>query len=161
MDKVIKKIRGTARFYDDDSLDFTPQKVGNPVQKDVKKVRKSTFYTTNGEKASSYVMHLNVDASDIDPVATLTEDFDKLVKNIDNKATKPLAGKKILDNGATVVYVNKKQHALQISINIDLAKEPMYRDFIYKQIYDIQKCLIFNGNFIGAAFPAQEKSGRK
>ena len=161
MEEIIKKIRGTARFYDDDSLDFVPQKEGNPVQKDVKKVRKSTFYTTNGEKASSYVMHLNVDASDIDPVATLTEDFDKLVKNIDNKATKPLKGKRIMDNGATMVYVNKKQHALQISINIDLAKEPMYRDFIYKQIYDIQKCFIINRSIITSAFPAQANNGMK
>ena len=58
MPKEIKKVRGTARIYDDDSLDFTPQKEGNPVQKDVKKVRRSVFNTTNGEKASSYVMHL-------------------------------------------------------------------------------------------------------
>ena len=64
------------------------------MQKDVKKVRRSTFFTTNGEKASSYVLHLNVDASDIDPVASLTEDFDKLVKNIAAKATKPLKGKR-------------------------------------------------------------------
>ena len=161
MPKEIKKVRGTARIYDDDSLDFTPQKEGNPVQKDVKKVRKSTFYTTNGEKASSYVMHLNVDASDIDPVATLTEDFDKLVKNIDNKATKPLAGKKILDNGATVVYVNKKQHALQIGINVDLEKEPLYKNFIFNQIYDIQKCFITNSQLIAGAFPAQRNSFTK
>ena len=49
--KEIGKVRETARIYDDDSLDFTPQKEGNPVRKDVKKVRKSTFYTTIGEKA--------------------------------------------------------------------------------------------------------------
>ena len=161
MPKEIKKVRGTARIYDDDSLDFTPQKEGNPVQKDVKKARKSTFYTTNGEKASSYVMHLNVDASDIDPVASLTEDFDKLVKNIDAKAAKPLKGKKILDNGATMVYVNKKAHALQISINVDLEKEPLYQKFLYDQVYEIVKCFIFNNQTIAAAFPAQGKSGGK
>ena len=37
MPKEIKKVRGTARIYDDDSLGFTPQKEGNPVQNDVKK----------------------------------------------------------------------------------------------------------------------------
>ena len=161
MPKEIKKVRGTARIYDDDSLDFTPQKEGNPVQKNVKKVRRSAFYTTNGEKASSYVMHLNADVSDTDPVATLTEDFDKLVKNIDAKATKPLTGKKILDNGATVVYVNKKAHALQISINVDLEKEPFYKDFMYNQVYAIHQCFIFNQQLIAAAFPAPGKSGSK
>ena len=35
----------------------------------VTRVRKSTCYQTNGEKESSYVVHLNVDANSTDPVA--------------------------------------------------------------------------------------------
>ena len=47
MPREIEKVRGTARIYDDDSLGFTPQKEGNPVQNDVKKVRRSTS-SSNG-----------------------------------------------------------------------------------------------------------------
>ena len=39
------------------------------IQKEVTRVRKSTCYQTNGEKESSYVVHLNVDANSTDPVA--------------------------------------------------------------------------------------------
>ena len=114
MAKEVKKVRGTARFFDDDSLEFIPQQTGSPVQKDVKKVRKSSFYKTNGEKESSMVMHLNVDANSTDPVAELTEDFDKLLKNVSPKAEKKLSGKKLMDEDGTTVYVSRKDHKMQI-----------------------------------------------
>ena len=41
MDNKQKKVRGTATFYGDGSLDFQPQGKGEPVQKDVRKYRQS------------------------------------------------------------------------------------------------------------------------
>ena len=75
MPKETKRIRGTARFYEDESFDFIPQQQGAPVQKEVTRVRKSTSYQTNGEKESSYVVHLNVDANSTDPAAELTDNL--------------------------------------------------------------------------------------
>ena len=114
MPKETKRIRGTARFYEDESFDFIPQQQGAPVQKDVTRVRKSTCYQTNGEKESSYVMHLNVDADSIDPAAELTDDFDRLLKRISPKAEKKLSGKKLMDEDGTSVVVSRKEHTIQI-----------------------------------------------
>ena len=162
MSKEVKKLRGTARFFEDESFDFTPQqKKETPVQRDVMKVRKSSFYQTNGEKESSMVMHLNVPANTTDPVAELTEDFDKLMKKISPKAGKKLSGKKIMDNGATTVTVNMKQHLMQVDINIDLQQNPHFKDFLYQQVFDIIRCFISNQALIASAFPSPEKSGTK
>ena len=161
MAKEIKKVRGTARFFDDDSLEFIPQQTGSPVQKDVKKVRKSSFYKTNGEKESSMVMHLNVDANSTDPVAELTEDFDKLLKNVSPKAEKKLSGKKLMDEDGTTVYVSRKDHKMQICIVVDLEKEPLYKDFVYQQIFKIIKCFTYNTALIASAFPSPKSNGGK
>lgn len=158
MPKEIKKLKGTARIYDDESMDFTPQKEGTPVQKDVKRVRKSTFYATNGEKDSSYVLHLNVDKNATDPVAELTEDFDKLVKNIDKKAEKRLKGKTLMDANGTSVTLNKKQHVLQVAVNIDLERNSLYKDYLYKQVFEIIRCFISNQTLIASAIPAPQKN---
>lgn len=60
MPKVTKKIRGSARYYDDDSMEFIPQQEGEPKMRNAVKVGKSTAYTTNGEKQQSFVMHISV-----------------------------------------------------------------------------------------------------
>ena len=159
MPKETKKIKGTARFYDDESFDFLPQQQGAPVQKEVTKVRKSTCYQTNGEKESSYVMHLNVDANSTDPVAELTDDFDKLLKRISPKAEKKLAGKKLMDEDGTKVVVSRKEHRIQISIDVDLEKTPMYKDFVYQQVFRIIRCFTSNNQFIASAYPSQKSSG--
>ena len=160
MAKEVKKVRGTARIFDDDSLEFIPQQTGSPVQKDVKKVRKSSFYKTNGEKESSMVMHLNVDANSTDPVAELTEDFDKLLKNVSPKAEKKLSGKKLMDEDGTTVYVSRKDHKMQICIDVDLEKEPLYKDYVYQQVFKIIRCFTFNQNTIASAFPSPKKDGQ-
>lgn len=107
------------------------------------------------------VMHLNVPANATDPVAELTEDFDKLLKKICPKATKKLEGKKILDNGATTVTLNMKQHLMQVAINIDLQQNPLFKDFLYSQIFDVIRCFISNQALIASAFPSTERSGKK
>ena len=92
MAKEVKKMRGTARIFDDDSMEFRPYEAGKPVQKGVKKARKSSFYSTEGEKDSSYVMHLRVDRNATDPAAELSEDFDKLIKNLGGTAVDFIEG---------------------------------------------------------------------
>ena len=159
MPKETKRIRGTARFYEDESFDFIPQQQGTPTQKNVTRVRKSTCYQTNGEKESSYVMHLNVDADSIDPAAELTEDFDRLLKRISPKAGKKLSGKKLMDEDGTSVVVSRKEHTIQIIINVDLEQTPMYKDFVYQQVFSIIRCFTSNSQFIASAFPSQKSSG--
>ena len=54
MDKTKRKaVKGTAYYYDDDSMEFVRQGKGREVQKDVRKHRGSKMYRTVGEKQSS------------------------------------------------------------------------------------------------------------
>ena len=112
MAKEVKKLRGTARIYDDDSLEFRPYEAGKPVQKGVKKARKSSFYATEGEKESSYVMHLRVDKNSLDPAAELSEDFDKLIKNVGGDAQERFTGK-VLDRFFMNVFRNNFNSSTQ------------------------------------------------
>ena len=43
MAKEVKKLRGTARIFDGDLMEFRPYEAGKPVQKGVKKARKGSF----------------------------------------------------------------------------------------------------------------------
>ena len=55
MDKTKRKaVKGTAYYYDDDSMEFVRQGKGREVQKDVRKHRGSKMYRTVGEKQSQH-----------------------------------------------------------------------------------------------------------
>ncbi len=70
----------------------------------LKQLGGSSFYRSEGEKESSYSLHLNVDAKDCaDPVAALFEQFTFLTESEQKqKPTLPegLEGRMLLDNGA-------------------------------------------------------------
>lgn len=55
------KVRGTATINPDNSFDFTPSQQGEPVQRSVRKSRKSKMYETAGVERQSMVCHLVVD----------------------------------------------------------------------------------------------------
>lgn len=76
------KVRGTATINPDNSFDFTPSQQGEPVQRSVRKSRKSKMYETAGVERQSMVCHLVVDKNATDPAAEMFEDFKKLTKGM-------------------------------------------------------------------------------
>ena len=93
------KVRGTATINPDNSFDFTPSQQGEPVQRSVRKSRKSKMYETAGVERQSMVCHLVVDKNATDPAAEMFEDFKKLTKGMGaDKLPPALKGKRLMDN---------------------------------------------------------------
>ena len=72
-------LRGKMNRWDNGYAEFIPQGQKPSNRTMYKTVGGSSFYKSEGEKDSSYTVHLNVDARDLaDPVAALREQFDFL-----------------------------------------------------------------------------------
>lgn len=160
MKKETIKRKGVCRVYDDDSVEFAPYGEGAAIQKDVKKVRKSTMYETDGEN-SNYIVHLKVDKNAIDPASELADDFEKLVKNLDPKREPALRGRTLLTTDNCTVVLNKPRKAIEIRIQLDLTPDRSYKEELFNTNFEIQKCFTTNKSIIASAMKSRPKSGQE
>lgn len=158
MKKETIKRKGVCRVYDDDSVEFAPYGEGAAIQKDVKKVRKSTMYETDGEN-SSYVLHLKVDKNATDPAAELSDDFEKLIKNLDPKHVPALRGRILLTTDNCSVVLNKPRQQIEIRINLTLSANRSYKEEMFNTNFEIQKCFTTNKTIIANAMKSLPKNG--
>ena len=142
----IIKVRGTATINPDNSFDFIPSQQGEPVQRSVRKQRKSKMYETAGNDKQSMVCHLVVDKNSTDPASEMYEDFVSLTKDMGTKLPPSLRGKTLLDNGELKVIANSNGK-LQVSINISYATELNLTQKMVTLIYTITQCLASNATY--------------
>ena len=95
--KPVKAFKARVKVYDNDVVVVNPQEPRESNRKMIKQKGKSSFYKSEGEKESSYSIHINVDANDPDPVATMQEQFSELVKT-----TKTVVLKTTIPCGPTI-----------------------------------------------------------
>ena len=69
----VKRYKARVSEYDNGVKVIAPQAQGESNRRMIKQKGKSSFYKSEGEKESSYSIHINVDANDPDPVATMQE----------------------------------------------------------------------------------------
>ena len=69
--KPVKNFRARVKMYDNNVVVVNPMEPRESNRKMIKQKGKSSFYKSEGEKESSYSIHINVDANDPDPVATM------------------------------------------------------------------------------------------
>lgn len=108
--KPVKNFRARVKMYDNDVVVVNPMEPRESNRRMIKQKGKSSFYKSEGEKESSYSIHINVDANDPDPVATMQEAFNDLTK--DELKTEPklqVKGKLLYDSEYLQVYLNKTQ----------------------------------------------------
>ena len=101
---------------------FIEKPEGKPVsnRRMIKQKGKSSFYKSEGEKESSYSIHINVDANDPDPVATMQERFAELTKGeLKSELKLQVKGKLLYDSLKLKVYLNKTQGQVIIQTNLD------------------------------------------
>ena len=77
--KPVKAYRARVKLYGNDVVVVNPMEPRESNRKMIKQKGKSSFYKSEGEKDSSYSIHINVDANDPDPVATMQERFAEVV----------------------------------------------------------------------------------
>ena len=122
----VKRYKARVSEYDNGVKVIAPQAQGESNRRMIKQKGKSSFYKSEGEKESSYSIHINVDANDPDPVATMQERFAELTKGELKSELKLLVrGKLIYDSKKLKVYLNKttKQVVLQTTIDCSPTNE--------------------------------------
>ena len=117
--KPVKNFRARVKMYGNDVVVVNPMEPRESNRKMIKQKGKSSFYKSEGEKESSYSIHINVDANDPDPVATMQEQFAELTKGeLKSELKLKVKGKMLYESPQLKVYLNKttKQVILQTTI---------------------------------------------
>ena len=106
--KPVKAFRARVKMYDNDVVVVNPETPKESNRKMIKQKGKSSFYKSEGEKESSYSIHINVDANDPDPVATMQEYFNELTKGeLKSELKLQVKGKLLYEGKQLKVYLNK------------------------------------------------------
>ena len=117
--KPVKNFRARVKMYGNDVVVVNPMEPRESNRRMIKQKGKSSFYKSEGEKESSYSIHINVDANDPDPVATMQEQFAELTKGeLKSELKMKVKGKLLYDSKNLKVYLNKttKDVVLQTTI---------------------------------------------
>ena len=117
--KPVKNFRARVKMYGNDVVVVNPMEPRESNRKMIKQKGKSSFYKSEGEKESSYSIHINVDANDPDPVATMQEQFTELTKGeLKSELKLKVKGKMLYESPHLKVYLNKttRQVILQTTI---------------------------------------------
>ena len=93
------------RWEGTDYVEFVPTGTRESNRKMLKQLGNSSFYKSEGEKESSYSLHLNVDGKSEDPVAEMFEQFKVLTA--EQQKQKPCLsefgeGRMLYDNGESL-----------------------------------------------------------
>ena len=117
--KPVKRYRARVSEYGNGVQVIAPQTPGESNRKMIKQKGKSSFYKSEGEKESSYSIHINVDANDPDPVATMQELFADLTKGeLKSEPKLQVKGKLLHDDSTLQVYLNKTQKTVIIKTTL-------------------------------------------
>ena len=118
--KPVKKFKARVSLYPNDVVVVNPQEPRESNRKIIKQKGKSSFYKSEGEKESSFSIHINVDANDPDPVATMQERFNELTKGeLKGELKFQVKGKLIYDTPVLQIYLNKTQKQVIIKTTLD------------------------------------------
>ena len=118
--KPVKAFRARVKMYGNDVVVVNPETPKESNRKMIKQKGKSSFYKSEGEKESSYSIHINVDGNDPDPVATMQERFNELTKGeLKGELKLQVKGKLIYDTTVLQIYLNKTQGQVIIKTTLD------------------------------------------
>ena len=118
--KPVKAFRARVKVFGNDVVVVNPETPKESNRKMIKQKGKSTFYKSEGEKDSSYTIHINVDANDPDPVATMQERFNELTKGeLKSELKLIVKGKLLYETPVLKVYLNKTQKKVVIQTTLD------------------------------------------
>ena len=118
--KPVKAFRARVKMYSNDVVVVNPMEPRESNRKMIKQKGKSSFYKSEGEKESSYSIHINVDANDPDPVATMQERFAELTKGeLKSELKMQVKGKLLYESPKLKVYLNKTNKQVIIQSTLD------------------------------------------
>ena len=155
--KPVKAFRARVKVFGNDVVVVNPETPKESNRKMIKQKGKSSFYKSEGEKESSYSIHINVDANDPDPVATMQERFNELTKGeLKGELKLQVKGKLIYDTPVLQIYLNKTQKQVIIKTTLDCGPT-IERELLQLQ-GDMGRVIGANYSEIIKVFNAKERS---
>ena len=111
------------RWEGSDYVEFVPTGTRESNRKMLKQLGNSSFYKSEGEKESSFSVHLNCDGKSEDPVAELLDQFLVLTEG-ERKALPNLPkgseGRMLLDNGQGLqIWLDRERGKVSILTELD------------------------------------------
>ena len=118
--------KGKLNEWQNGYKEFIPQGQKPSNRTMLKQLGDSSFYKSEGEKQSSYSLHLNVDGRSDDPVGELFEQF-KILTEGERKQTPKMPegseGRMLLDNGQTQVWLDTSKGELVIHARLQCSPQ--------------------------------------
>jgi hypothetical protein len=113
--------------WDNGYAEFIPAGTRESNRKMLKQMGNSSFYKSEGEKESSYSLHLNVDGKSEDPVAEMFEQFQLLTAEQQKQMPQMpegLEGRMLYDNGSSLkVWHDTAKHEVVILTRLDCSPQ--------------------------------------
>ena len=118
--------KGKLNEWQNGYKEFIPQGQKPSNRTMLKQLGDSSFYKSEGEKQSSYSLHLNVDGRSDDPVGELFEQF-KILTEGERKQQPRLPegseGRMLLDDGQTQVWLDAERHEVTLLTRLECSQQ--------------------------------------
>ena len=121
--KPAETLKGKMNKWDNGYAEFIPQGQKPSNRSMLKQLGNSSFYKSEGQRESSYSLHLNVDGASEDPVAEMAELFLNLTK--EQQKTKPqlpesLQGRMLYDDSKGLkVWLDMNTRKVTVLASLD------------------------------------------
>ena len=125
--KPAETLKGKLNSWSNGYCEFVPQGQKQSNRNMLKQLGGSSFYKSEGEKESSYSLHLNVDGESQDPVAEMAELFLTLTKEQQKNPPKfpeNLQGRMLFDDNSTLqVWLDAEKHEVVIQTRLQCSAQ--------------------------------------
>jgi hypothetical protein len=144
----IKCFKSNTRIFDDNSIEVTPQAVGVPLQRDVKKSGRCKRYATTGKKPLTCV-ELKCPDEVVDKAAYFRRELAKLNRDIEICEPALPAGQYLIDNDHLKVrLVEGDKRQILAWLTLDIEGELNLTTQLYQLSSEICKCFVSKEDII-------------
>ena len=141
--KPNETLKGKMNKWENGYAEFIPTGTRESNRRMIKQLGNSSFYKSEGEKESSYSLHLNVDATSVDPVGEMFQHFLKL--NAGERKEMPQMpegseGRMLYDDGSMLkVWLDTQKG--EVSILARLECSPLIERQLLQVQADMGRCI--------------------
>ena len=134
------------KWEDSDYIEFQPYgKREEAVRTMLKETKNLSYYRNEGQKDSSYSLHVNVSGDTADPANALLEKVQKELTPLAKKEPKLAANVRYLFDGQGLkVWHRKRDKMLCVMIELDTSKPAFLSNTLIRQMSEVNK--IINAN---------------
>ena len=141
--KCVKSFKSNTRIFDDNSIEVTPQAVGMPQQKEVKKVGRSKRYSTTGKNPLTCI-ELKCPAEVPDKAAFFQKELAKLTKDIAIEEPTLPVSEFLLNKENLKVQYAANEGKIMVWLTLEAKGLIEIRRELYNLTSEIDKCFVIN-----------------